>query len=98
MSVRTMLLALSTTALTALLGCASTPATRTEAQRSEMKAKACSCDHKAQEGSAQAAKGHAAGCSCPHCGHAAKSGAGEASACGCSHGHEGHGGGNGHPG
>ncbi|REG31904.1 hypothetical protein ATI61_105231 [Archangium gephyra] len=95
MSVRTMFLALSTTAL---LGCASTPATatRTEAQRNETEAKACGCDHKAQEGSTQAAEGHhAAGCSCPHCGHTAKSAEaqgteGEAATCGCAHGHEGH--------
>ncbi len=94
MSVRTMFLALSTTAL---LGCASTPApaARTAAQSSETKAKMCSCDHKAQEGTAQAAEGHAAGCSCPHCGHAAKSAEaqgteGQAATCGCAHGHEGH--------
>lgn len=91
MSVRTMLLALSTTALTALLGCASTPATATRPE-APMEAKACSCAHKAQEGSAQATEGHATGCACPHCGHAAKGGEGEAPACGCSHGHKEHGG------
>jgi hypothetical protein len=100
MSVRTMFLALSTTAL---LGCASTPATatRTEAQRGETEAKTCSCDHKTQEGSAQAAEGHTAGCSCPHCGHAAKGTEGEAAACSCSHEHKEHGGsthGDGHQG
>lgn len=103
MSVRTMLLALSTTALTALFGCASTPATatRSEAPPSETEAKACSCAHKAPEGSAQATEGHAAGCACPHCGHAAKGGEGEASACSCSHGHQEQGGhthGDGHQG
>ncbi len=85
MSVRTMLMTLSTTALTALLGCASAPATRQEAPQGGTEAKACSCAHKAQEGTAQAAEEHAEGCSCPHCGHAAGAGEGEASACGCSH-------------
>ncbi|HEX5745924.1 MAG TPA: hypothetical protein VFZ09_06750 [Archangium sp.] len=90
MSVRTMFLALSTTAL---LGCASTPAagTRTEARSGETEAKMCSCDHKAQEG-AQTTEGHAAGCSCPHCGHArsgeAQGTEGEAATCGCAHEHE----------
>jgi hypothetical protein len=94
MSVRMMLLALSTTSL---LGCASTPApaTRMEAPSAGTEAKACRCNHKAQEGTAHAAEGHATGCGCPHCGHTAKAAEGEASACGCSHGHEGHGGGNG---
>ncbi|HYO53077.1 hypothetical protein [Archangium sp.] len=93
-----MLLALSTTALMALLGCATTPSgtredtaasntpTQSETLGSETgDKKGCGCAHKAQEGSAQAMEGKGTGCGCPHCAQAAKGGESHAPACGCSH-------------
>lgn len=95
MTVRTLLLILSTTTLSALTGCATTQtapredaAASTSTQVSEQgqgEHKGCSCaHHKAQDGSTQAAD--AKGCGCPHCAKmAAKTGAEEAKSCGCSH-------------
>ncbi|QRN99551.1 hypothetical protein JRI60_11250 [Archangium violaceum] len=95
MSVRTLLLVLSTTTMSLLAGCATTQtAPREDATASSTSMeqgtqgesqKGCGCAHhaKAQEGSAQA---EAKGCGCPHCAQAAaQGGSGEAAACGCSH-------------
>ena len=90
MRVHKMLLALSTTALMALLGCATTPASSTPTQSEALGSetgnkKVCGCAHKVQEGSAQATEGKSTGCGCPHCAQAAKGVEGHASACGCAH-------------
>lgn len=92
MSVRTLLLVLSTTTLSVLVGCA-TPqmATRedtaasTSAELAEGKPKGCACAHhtQAMDGSAQAEAGKK-GCGCPHCARAGKASADKTTACGCS--------------
>jgi hypothetical protein len=92
MAVRTLLLVLSTTTLSALAGCATTQtapredAASTSLRQGESEQKGCACAlHKAQYGSIQAAD--AKGCGCPHCGGqaAGKAHAGEGASCGCSH-------------
>jgi hypothetical protein len=92
MSVRTLLLVLSTTTLSVLAGCATTqtaPREDTAAStitQGEGEPKGCGCAHhaKGQDGSQLAAEGK--GCGCPHCAQAAKgSSVDKPAACGCSH-------------
>ncbi|WP_257459673.1 hypothetical protein [Archangium lipolyticum] len=92
MSVRTLLLVLSTSTLSILTGCAtSQTASREDAAASttpqvaqgELKACRCSRHASAEDGSAQAAAGK--GCQCPHCSYAATADAEKKPACGCGH-------------
>ncbi|OJH40907.1 hypothetical protein [Cystobacter ferrugineus] len=94
MSVRTLLLVLSTTTLSVFTGCATgqtaaradTPAASTspeEVAQGEFKACGCLLHAKAEDGSAQAAAGR--GCQCPHCSHGAIGSAGKGPSCGCLH-------------
>ncbi|KFE66892.1 hypothetical protein [Hyalangium minutum] len=99
MTIRTLLLVLTTTTLSALAGCA-TPQTapREEAavntssqQGSEQgEHKGCSCALRKEQGGAAAQAADGKGCSCPHCAKtAADTDAKEGKTCGCSHKHEG---------
>ncbi|ATB41706.1 hypothetical protein CYFUS_007176 [Cystobacter fuscus] len=94
MSVRTLLLVLSTSTVSILTGCATSQtaaredttaasSTSSEVAQGEFGGCRCSLHAKAEDGSAQAAAGR--GCQCPHCSHGASGAAGKGPACGCWH-------------